>query len=296
MDYEGLRDFIRRRMRMTHIYQPLMIRTILESDGGSATVGDIASSFVGQDRAYLEYYKKIVKRWPHDTLVRKQKVAEYDRGSQSYRLRLDVELSDEQRAELIALCDYRLEEFLDRDYWILGRRVTPERMALSNLRYDILAKSKGVCVACGTPATKTPLDIDHIVPIARGGADVPDNMQALCFRCNRQKRDRDATDFLLWHKQIQFAKSPKCRTCAGRHGAGPHNHMAFAVTEGDCFVAPIRHVRSFSEMILAERQLCMALVHSVVEDLRIKSPAARFGIDGMYDSDAEHCRISIVQE
>ena len=39
------------------------------------------------------------------------------------------------------------------------------------------------------------LEVDHIVPRSRGGTDDPDNLQALCYRCNAMKRDRDDTDF-----------------------------------------------------------------------------------------------------
>ena len=295
LDYAALESFIRKQMKMTHIYQPLMIRTILESDSGSATVDDIARVFVGQDRSYLEYYKKIVKRWPHDTLVRKRKVAQYDRKSRLYSLQLDGSLSVKQKEKLIELCNLRLDEFIGNDNWIMGRRITAGRATLGSSRYDILAKSKGVCVACGTPARETQLDIDHIVPIACGGHDTLDNMQALCYACNRQKRDRDETDFLLWHKQLQFAKNPKCRLCDGRYRTNLHNRMAFAATEKNCFVAPVRHVSSFSEMIPSERQLCMTLVDHVKDKLRTAYPNAVFDLLGLNDdSDMEHCRIRIV--
>ena len=42
-------------------------------------------------------------------------------------------------------------------------------------------------------------------------------MQALCYKCNTQKRNRDDTDFMLWHKRLQFRKHgcPMCaRDCA----------------------------------------------------------------------------------
>ena len=65
-------------MKMTHIYQPLMIRTLLSSDN-TATVEDIARAFVNSDPSQLEYYKQIAKRWPHITL-RKHNVIKYDKG------------------------------------------------------------------------------------------------------------------------------------------------------------------------------------------------------------------------
>jgi hypothetical protein len=39
------------------------------------------------------------------------------------------------------------------------------------------------------------LEVDHITPRNKGGADEIANLQALCFSCNAMKRDRDDTDF-----------------------------------------------------------------------------------------------------
>ncbi len=45
--YDELADFVAHRMRLSHIYQPLLIRTLLDS-GGVATVRQIAQAFLGQ--------------------------------------------------------------------------------------------------------------------------------------------------------------------------------------------------------------------------------------------------------
>jgi hypothetical protein len=43
-----LRDFIRSRMRMSHIYQPIMLRTLL-THSGKATIRQIAAEFLARD-------------------------------------------------------------------------------------------------------------------------------------------------------------------------------------------------------------------------------------------------------
>lgn len=32
--------------------------------------------------------------------------------------------------------------------------------------------------------------IDHVIPLARGGSDDPDNLALACFHCNRRKADK----------------------------------------------------------------------------------------------------------
>lgn len=44
------------------------------------------------------------------------------------------------------------------------------------------------CRSCGSTKTRT---IDHIIPKSQGGSWYrPENLQLLCYRCNRMKRDR----------------------------------------------------------------------------------------------------------
>ncbi len=35
-----------------------------------------------------------------------------------------------------------------------------------------------------------PFTVDHVVPLAEGGSDKPDNLALACFHCNRRKADR----------------------------------------------------------------------------------------------------------
>ena len=53
----------------------------------------------------------------------------------------------------------------------------------------------GKCVCCGKTLGKN-YHIDHIVPLARGGAHRDDNIQLLTQRCNNQKKAMDPVDFM----------------------------------------------------------------------------------------------------
>ena len=60
---DSLVDFIENHMRMSHIYQPLLIRLLVES-GGSSTVRDLALRFVTFDEAELKSMEAILKKMP----------------------------------------------------------------------------------------------------------------------------------------------------------------------------------------------------------------------------------------
>ena len=67
-----------------------------------------------------------------------------------------------------------------------------ERAKLTpKLRYDVLLRDDYRCRACGfSVESGAHLHIDHIVPVARGGCTVFENLQALCSVCNQGKGAR----------------------------------------------------------------------------------------------------------
>jgi ATP adenylyltransferase len=55
MTYDHLVDFVERRMRMAHIYQPVMLLTLLQHDGQCSEM-DIAKAISVHDPTQIEYY------------------------------------------------------------------------------------------------------------------------------------------------------------------------------------------------------------------------------------------------
>lgn len=64
-----------------------------------------------------------------------------------------------------------------------------ERAIVSdNLRYDVFKRDSFRCRICGAKASDgIKLEVDHIIPIAKGGKSILSNLQTLCERCNRGK-------------------------------------------------------------------------------------------------------------
>jgi hypothetical protein len=65
----------------------------------------------------------------------------------------------------------------------------------TRLRNEIKQRDHYACLACGVSLAAEPhllLEVDHIMPVSRGGLSVPENLQTLCWRCNRSKGARVA--------------------------------------------------------------------------------------------------------
>ncbi len=61
------------------------------------------------------------------------------------------------------------------------------------LREFIKNRDNFTCCNCGNSTHVEPnllLEIDHIIPVAKGGCTVEDNLQTLCWKCNRAKSDK----------------------------------------------------------------------------------------------------------
>ena len=73
---------------------------------------------------------------------------------------------------------------------------------------EIVKRQDGGCACCGEPLGTDPRQIewDHIVPLADGGEDRPDNLQALTKTCHRIKTTREATERA---KAKRLAKGPR---------------------------------------------------------------------------------------
>jgi 5-methylcytosine-specific restriction endonuclease McrA len=44
------------------------------------------------------------------------------------------------------------------------------------------------CQSCGKTKQQTTLNIDHIIPLGKGGSNDMSNLQTLCEKCNQQKK------------------------------------------------------------------------------------------------------------
>lgn len=109
MTYEQLVEFLSSKMKMSHIYQPLLIRSLVDA-GGSATLRQLAQFFLSQDESQLLYYEKRIKEMPLKVLT-KHGVA----SSEGELVHLNVKaLTLEQKVHIRSICEQKLQEFIQK--------------------------------------------------------------------------------------------------------------------------------------------------------------------------------------
>ena len=193
--------FLRDKMSMTGVYQPVIVLRLLER-GGTASKADLAQALSEHDEAVQEYYQRVLMRWPYLTLS-KHGVVSYDKETKVFSLNFALEdASLMERAK--SLCEEKIEQWMHKR----AAKSDAPRLGVSSKRYLVLKAAEGKCELCGIPSKVSPIDVDHIVPRSRADksgyivkdgtrvhVDDRQNLQALCFRCNRAKRNHDDTDF-----------------------------------------------------------------------------------------------------
>jgi predicted house-cleaning noncanonical NTP pyrophosphatase (MazG superfamily) len=218
-DIDTLIRFLTNTMSMTEVYQPVVIRELVKN-GGTQSKDQLAKALSEFDASVLEYYKSILMRWPKATLT-KHGIVDYDRQGKVFRL-LAYPDNAAAREQVLKLCDEKIAEWIAR---------TPGEAATgagASVRFLVLKAAHGKCQLCGMPSSLRPIDVDHIIPRSKAdkkGRVLKDgrwidlhsieNLQALCFECNRSKRDTDDTDFRPQKKLVRD-KIPAIIAAEGR--------------------------------------------------------------------------------
>lgn len=95
----------------------------------------------------------------------------------------------------------------------LADRKRPKDRAVGPLRPEVLQRERCRCFVCGAGPDQDALEIDHVIPFARGGPTEILNLITLCERCNQAKRA--AVDYLYIHRALthtHFHDQPAAKT------------------------------------------------------------------------------------
>ena len=257
--YQKLHDFISMEMRMSQVYQPVMLMELLKNKGESSVI-QIAQAILDKDPTQIEYFSEIVKNMVGKVLTKNRGITE--KNGNTYSLIGASELSSEQVNELIELCKFKIHEFeTKRGDAVWQHRKRGHRPISGSVRYEVLSRAKFKCELCGISADEKNIEVDHIFPKSLGGKDDLANYQALCYSCNAAKRNTDDTDFRVF-KSMYEERVEKCLFCdvqtIDRKRIIIENNLAYAirdgfpVTEGHTLFIPKRHTIDYFGLVPAE--------------------------------------------
>ena len=271
--YIEIKDFIQNRMRMSHVYQPVMLSELLQKNG-KADSSEIATVLLNKDQSQIDYYQHIVNGMVGKVLRSHALVTKLPRQP-DYFLKGYSELNAEEIQQLIALCEEKLKDFESkRGDSVWEHRSRNRKLVSGTVRYSVLKRANYRCELCGIKADDKALEVDHIVPKSLGGADDLTNYQALCYSCNASKGNRDSTD--LAGNRIEYTKRlDGCLFCEAHSDRKviAENTLAYAiedgfpVTEGHTLIIPKRHVIDYFGLSTAEVSATNQLLHEVKNKL-----------------------------
>jgi len=70
-----------------------------------------------------------------------------------------------------------------------------ERKSLSKkIRFEVFKRDLFKCQYCGIEPPNGLLEVDHIIPVSKGGCNSEDNLITSCFDCNRGKSNIELTE------------------------------------------------------------------------------------------------------
>jgi ATP adenylyltransferase len=271
MTYPELLDFVRTRMRMSHVYQPVMLQTLLRN-GGRGSIRQVAQEILQRDESQIEYYGEITKNMV-GRVLRSHHVVARDRDD--FVLLDFSSFTPEQIAELIDACQLRLDQYQqERGEQVWEHRRRSSAPVSGTLRYEVLKRAAYRCELCGVAADLKALEVDHINPRNLGGGDDLENLQALCYSCNSMKRDRDDTDFrpvraTYEHRECQcvFCEMPRERLVA-ENALAYAIRDAYPVTALHTLVIPKRHVADYFDLTRPELNSCDTLLRRLRQGIQ----------------------------
>lgn len=263
MNYSEIKQFLVEKMRMSHIYQPVMIKKLLDREGRATDI-EVANELLKFDPSQLEYYQNITNNMV-GRVLRSHKIVEKDK--KVYNLTGFNSLSPEQINDLKRICDSKIDSYIKkRGDAIWNHRRMNRNTVSGTVRYEVLKRAAFRCELCGISADEKALEVDHITPKNSGGQDSINNYQALCYSCNATKRDRDDTDFRQMKHKYE-CRDNLCIFCnIEAKRVVREDNLSYSiidkypVTEGHSLIIPKRHFQNYFEIMQPEINSINALI------------------------------------
>ena len=302
MNFPDLKHFLIKRMRMSHIYQPVMLMTLLK-EGGVASIETLSKKLLIEDKSQQEYYGNITRNMVGRVLNNHGIV---QKDGEIFKLRNYETYTEDQRIELIQICQEKLNEYIEKR----GKRIFEHRRKSAgyisgSIRYNVLKDAKFRCELCGVSADTKALEVDHIIPRNKGGTDDISNLQALCYSCNAMKRDKDSTDFRKV-KESYEVREEGCLFCEiQKERILDEDNLfyvirdGFPVTDLHTLVIPKRHVETYFDLYQPELNSCNRMIQKFKQQIEKEDVSVKGFNIGINNGEVSgqtifHCHIHLI--
>ena len=103
--------------------------------------------------------------------------------------------------------------FADWLIWVMlrtrsnERRIRPTKRVTwrKGLKQELMKRQDNTCVYCGYRRIARTLDIDHMIPVVRGGSNDESNLQVICRPCNQRKGLQTDEEFRARYSRLVSA-------------------------------------------------------------------------------------------
>ena len=82
-----------------------------------------------------------------------------------------------------------------------GKKKSKRKALSQKIRFEVFKRDRFTCQYCGRKAPDVVLQVDHIIPVSKGGKNDIINLVTSCVDCNAGKRDRKLDDASVIEKQ-----------------------------------------------------------------------------------------------
>lgn len=148
-------------------------------------LGDVPDYIMKEDEA--GFYSRLGFANIDESVLAVEYKFSYTSGGGMAKRTFTVSMTEETIVELIKSLEGKLT---------VSAFTREQRALMTNKLREFIKNRDGfTCCNCGNSILKEPnllLEIDHIIPVSKGGCTVESNLQTLCWKCNRAKSNKIA--------------------------------------------------------------------------------------------------------
>lgn len=146
-------------------------------------LGDVPAFIMENDE--VGFYSRLGFANVDESVLTVEYKFSYTSGGGMAKRSFTVPMTEETIVELIKMLESKLTA--------IAFAKEQRTLMTKKMREFIKKRDNYTCRICGNSTHVEPnllLEIDHIIPVSKGGRTVEDNLQTLCWKCNRSKSDK----------------------------------------------------------------------------------------------------------